>query len=174
MHSWDQKAGICRGEKGRDSPVGSFWWPLGTAGPTSPHHTLQSAPAQHWVTRGCTSFESSSHRETSCQASKLGPLQTPNPVPGGSDLPPSEGELARGSGQGGLVPAGVPVSGSELVLSTAPAPHCRLQGQEPACSLGSRRGHAPAPAQTGENPGGVAQRGGPGQAHRPSGSSPSR
>lgn len=149
MHSRDQKAGICPGEKGRDSPVGSFWWPLGTAGPAS----LQSAPAQQWVTRGCSLFESSSHRETSCQASKLGPLQTPNPVPGGSDRPPSAGELARDSGQGGLVPAGVPVSGSELALSTAPAPHCRLQGQEPAWSLGSCRGHAPAPARTRENPG---------------------
>ena len=49
--------------------------------------------------RGCTLFKSSSHGETSCQASRLGPLQTPpNAVPGGSDLLPFDGELARDSG----------------------------------------------------------------------------
>lgn len=81
--------------------------------------------------RGCTLFKSSSHGETSCQASKLGPLQTPpNALPGGSDLLPFDGELARDSGQGSPVSAGVPVAGSELVpsMAQAPTPHCRLRG----------------------------------------------
>lgn len=146
MHSWDQKAGICPGEKGRDSPVGLFWWPLGTAGPASPHHTLQSAPAQHWVTCGCTLFESSSHRETSCQASKLGPLQMPNPVPGGSDLPAPEGELARGSGQGWPCPCRR--ASVRIRAGTVHSPRSPLQAAGPGTSVepGVLQGAHPCPS----------------------------